>query len=137
MELQRKSVHFNKQMQLLEKMKLLVLLFLLKLNARINIFNNPYHSSSNGSAERAAQIFKNGMRKMSQINNSILFGTLLLRFLCSYRNIPHTQIGKIPSEMLFNGKVNTRFNMINPNPDSIKKEQKFLLSQTSSKFRIL
>ena len=40
-------------MQLLEKMELLVLLFLLKLNARINIFNNPYHSSSNGSAERA------------------------------------------------------------------------------------
>ena len=43
---------------------------------------------------------------------------------------------EIPSETLFNKKLNTRLIMINLNPDLIMKEHNFLLSQTSKKFRM-
>ena len=85
------------------------------------------------STKRAVPTFKNGSRKICQINSSTPFRTLLSRFLFSYRTPPYTQTGKTPSEMLFNRKVNTRLNVINLNPDPIKEEQKFLLSQTSKK----
>ena len=69
------------------------------------------------------------MKNICQINNnSTSFKTLLSRFL--YHNTPHTQTGKTPSEILFNRKVNIRLKMINLNSDPIKKEQKFLLSQS-------
>ena len=50
--------------------------------------------------------------------------------------ILHMRKQEIPSETLFNKKLNTRLIMINLNPDLIMKEHNFLLSQTSKKFRM-
>lgn len=53
----------------------------------------PYHSSSNGLAERAVQVFKHGIRKQSS-------GTIhdkILRLLFQYHTTPHGTAGITPA----------------------------------------
>ena len=72
-----------------------------------HITTAPYHSSSNGAAERAAQTFKSAMCKIAVESSNVPIKTLISRLLYSYRNTLHTQTGKARSELLFNRKVNT------------------------------
>ena len=67
-----------------------------KNNAINHVQVAPYHPSSNGLAERAAQTFKHSFRKTD--------GTLsecLAEWLFSYRITPQTTTGKAPVELLF------------------------------------
>ena len=56
---------------------------------------SPYHSSSNGLAERAVRIFKQGLKRDTH-------GTLsdrIAKLLFTYRNTPHTTTGMTPAEL--------------------------------------
>ena len=71
----------------------------------------PYHPASNGLAERAVKIFKNGMKKMTA-------GSLpqkLARFLFSYRITPQSTTGVSPSELLMNRKLKSVLDLLKPN----------------------
>ena len=72
-----------------------------------HITTAPYHSSSNGAAERAAQTFKSVLFKIAIESSNVPIKSLISRLFYSYRNTPHTQTGKARSELLFNRKVNT------------------------------
>ena len=54
----------------------------------------PYHPASNGLAERAVQIMKEGLRKLS----GGCLETNLSRFLFQYRLTPHTTTGQSPAQ---------------------------------------
>ena len=71
----------------------------------------PYHPASNGLAERAVKIFKNGMKKMTA-------GSLpqkLARFLFSYRITLQSTTGVSPSELLMNRKLKSVLDLLKPN----------------------
>ena len=71
----------------------------------------PYHPSSNGLAERAVRVFKEGLKKSST-------GTVqdrIARLLFHYRITPHTTTGLSPSEMLFGRKLRSRLDLLKPN----------------------
>ena len=73
----------------------------------------PYHPASNGLAERAVRIFKEGLKKQKT-------GTLqdrLSKILFRYRITPHTTTGMAPSEMLMGRKLNSRLNLLKPSLD--------------------
>ena len=70
----------------------------------------PYHPSSNGLAERAVQVFKQGMKKVSS-------GTIwdrISKFLFQYRITPHTTTGLPPCEMLMGRKLRSRLDLLKP-----------------------
>ena len=70
----------------------------------------PYHPASNGLAERAVRIFKEGFEKME--GGSVK--TKLSRFLLSYRTTPHSTTGVPPAELLMKRKLHTQLNQIVP-----------------------
>ena len=85
----------------------------------------PYHPASNGLAERAVKIFKNGMKKMTE-------GSLrqkLARFLFTYRLTPQSTIGVSPAELLLGRKLRSVLDLLNPNVtervESTQQTQKF------------
>ena len=75
-----------------------------------HIKSAPYHPSTNGLAERAVQTLKQGLKKLKQGS----LETRVSRFLSSYRTTPQSITGLSPSEMLFNRKVRTRFDLVQP-----------------------
>ena len=71
----------------------------------------PYHPFSNGQAERAVQVFKNGIKKLKD-------GTIsdrLARFLFSYRYTLHSTTGLPTAELMFGRNLRTRFDQIQLN----------------------
>lgn len=70
----------------------------------------PYHPASNGLAERAVRIFKEGFEKMEK--GSVQ--TRLSRFLLSYRTTPHSTTGVPPAELLMKRKLHTQLNRMVP-----------------------
>ena len=70
----------------------------------------PYHPASNGLAERAVRIFKEGFEKME--GGSVK--TKLSRFFLSYRTTPHSTTGVLPAELLMKRKLHTQLNQIVP-----------------------
>ena len=71
----------------------------------------PYHPASNGLAERAVQIVKRGLLKVS--TGSI--ATRLAKVLFSYRLAPHTTTGVSPSELLLGRRPRSRLDLLKPN----------------------
>ena len=70
----------------------------------------PYHPASNGQAEQAVQVVKEGLSKQSG-------GTLrsrLARFLLTYRTTPHTTTGVTPAELLLGRCLRTRLSCVRP-----------------------
>ena len=57
---------------------------------------SPYHPASNGQAQRAVRIFKQGIEKRKEGSRR----TKLSRFLLKYRITPHTTTGVSPAELL-------------------------------------
>ena len=83
----------------------------LKQNGIKQTTSAPYHPASNGLAERAVKIFKNGMKKMTE-------GSLrqkLARFLFSYRITPQSTTGVSPAELLMGRKLRSVLDLLNPN----------------------
>ena len=90
---------------------------------------SPYHPSSNGLAERAVQVFKQGMKKASP-------GTVedkVARLLFQYRITPHTTTGLSPSEMLMGRKLRSRLDRVKPDVQQrvIQKQSKQKLDHDS------
>ena len=82
----------------------------LKNNGILHLKSAPYHSSTNGLAERAVQIFKQGMKKFTD-------GDLrdrISRFLVHYQTTPHTTTGVCPAELL-GQRPCTRLDLLWPN----------------------
>ena len=82
----------------------------MKKNGIYHARTSPYHPGSNGLAERAVRIFKEGLRKMKE-------GTIsdkLARFLFAYRTTPHTTTGVSPAELMFSRRLQSRFDLMKP-----------------------
>ena len=82
----------------------------LKMNGIKHVKTAPYHSASNGLAERVVQTFKEGMKKMKE--GSI--ETKVSRFLFQYRFTFQSTTGVTPAELLMNGKLVSRLDLLTP-----------------------
>ena len=71
---------------------------------------SPYHPASNGQAERAVRIFKEGMEKMEKGS----LKTKLSRFLLKYRITPHSTTGVPPAQLLMNRQLHTQLDLVRP-----------------------
>ena len=81
-----------------------------RLNGIRHVQTAPYHPSSNGLAERAVQVFKQGISKQST-------GTLhdkISRMLFQYRITPHSTTGMSPAEMLIGRRLRSRLDLLKP-----------------------
>ena len=70
-----------------------------------------YHLSSNGLAEQAMQVFKQGIRKQ-------LTGTIhdkIARVLFQYRMTPHSTTGVTPAELLLGRNLCSLLDLLKPN----------------------
>ena len=82
----------------------------LKKNGIRHVTSAPYHPASNGLAERAVQVFKEGMRKA-------MAGTLetkVARFLLKYRITPHSTTGRPPAELLMARRLRSQLDQLHP-----------------------
>ena len=70
----------------------------------------PYHPSSNGLAERAVRVVKEGLAKQHGDNLT----DRLSRFLFQYRITPHTTTGTAPAELLLGRKPRSRLDVLKP-----------------------
>ena len=74
---------------------------------------SPHHPASNCLAERAVQIFKRGVKKLSgNINENIS------HFLLYYRSTPQTTTGDSPSMLMLNRQIRTRVDIMLPHKHS-------------------
>lgn len=86
------------------------------------VTSGPFHSSSNGLAEREVQTFKDGMKSMPGGNESL--ETKVSRFLFSYRITPHSSTGLSPAEMLMSRRPRSAFDLLLPDLKSmVEKKQ--------------
>ena len=74
----------------------------------------PYHPSSNGLAERAVKIFKEGFKKQAEGSLS----DRIARMLFQYRITPHTTTGVAPAELLMGRKLKSRLDILRPQVES-------------------
>ncbi len=81
-----------------------------KRNGIKHIRVTPYHPSSNGLAERAVRIFKEGIAKQSQGTLSDRLG----RMLFEYRQTPQTTTGVSPAELIFGRPLRSRLSLLHP-----------------------
>ena len=81
----------------------------------------PYHPSSNGLAERAVQIVKRGLKKVT----SGSMNTWLAKVLFSYRVTPQGTTGIAPAELLLGRSPRTRLDLLHPNTaDRVEEKQR-------------
>ena len=81
----------------------------LKKNGIAQTTSAPYHSSSNGLAERAVQIVKKGLKKVTA-------GSMYsrLKILFSYRITPQATTGSAPAELLLGRRPRTCLDLLKP-----------------------
>ena len=84
----------------------------------------PYHPASNGLVERFVQTLKQSLK--ATLNDGRSLSHRISSFLLTYRTTPHATTGVSPSELLCQHHLNTRLDLIQPNP------QKSVLSKQSS-----
>ena len=82
----------------------------------------PYHPATNGLAERAVQIVKNGLKRDIE-------GTLsarLARILFNYRITPHGTTEVSPAELLFGRNLKSKLDLVRPDLSDVvqRKQQK-------------
>ncbi|KAI0231136.1 hypothetical protein LSAT2_018499, partial [Lamellibrachia satsuma] len=75
-----------------------------------HITSAPHHPASNGLAERAVGIVKEGVKRMHGGD----LETKLARFLFDYRITPHSTTGIAPAELLMHRQLKTRLHLIRP-----------------------
>ncbi len=79
-----------------------------------HVTSAPYHPASNGLAERAVRIFKEGIKKITDND----FVRRLDRFLFSYRITPQSTTGSSPAQMLLRRQPRSRFDILRPDLQS-------------------
>ena len=82
----------------------------------------PYHPASNGMAERAVQIVKNGLKRDTE-------GTLterLARVLFNYRIMPHSTTDVSPAELLFGRTLRSRLDLVRPDVSARVQSKQYL-----------
>ena len=80
----------------------------------------PYHPASNGLAERAVQIVKKGLKKVTSGD----IQTRLAKSLFNYRMTPQNTTGVSPAELLLGRRPRTRLDLIKPNTaDRVERKQ--------------
>ena len=85
-----------------------------------NLTSAPYHSASNGLAERAVQIVKKGLKKTT--DGSVR--ARLAKSLFAYRITPQTTTGLSPSEMLLGRRPRSRLDVLKPHTaDRVERKQ--------------
>ncbi|XP_054288291.1 uncharacterized protein K02A2.6-like [Macrosteles quadrilineatus] len=82
----------------------------------------PYHSSSNGQAERMVQTTKNSLRRILQGD----WQKRLAQFLISSHITPNCSTNMSPSELLFGRRIRTILDRVHPDYSSSDKEEKIL-----------
>ena len=75
-----------------------------------HVTSTSYHPASNGSAVRAVQTFKDGIRKITKGD----IATRLAQFLFHYRMAPHSTTGIAPEELLFGCKPWSHLDLLHP-----------------------
>ena len=80
----------------------------LKRNGVARILSAPYHPSSNGLAERAVQVVKRGLRKVTKGSLSNRLATVLF----TYRLAPQSMTELSPSELLLGRPPRTRLDLL-------------------------
>lgn len=85
----------------------------MKFNGIRHIRTAPYHPASNGQAERAVKVFKEGLKKSSK--DSI--ETQISRFLFRYRLTPHSTTGVSPAELLLGRRPRSHLDFVKPDLD--------------------
>ena len=80
-----------------------------KHNAIKHITSSPHHPSTNGLAERAVQVFKHGVQK---ITGDI--DTNISHFLLHYRSCPQSTTGETPSMLMMKRQIRTRIDILLP-----------------------
>ncbi|XP_062501421.1 uncharacterized protein K02A2.6-like [Corticium candelabrum] len=78
----------------------------------MHITTAPYHSSSNGLAERAVQTFKAAMKRMK--NEQGTLETKLDEFLFRYRITPHATTGEAPAVILMRRRPRSCLDLLHP-----------------------
>jgi len=102
----------------------------LQKNGVKHLTSAPYHPSSNGLAERAVQIVKKGLKKITT-------GTprsRLAKILMTYRLAPQTTTGSSPSELLLGRRPRSRLDLLKPNTaDRVESQQRKQKAQHDTK----
>ena len=92
----------------------------LKNNGIRHTTSAPYHPASNGLAERAVQIVKKGLKKVTVGS----MNTRLAKVLFTYRITPHSTTGTSPAELLLGRRPRTRLDLLKPNrAERVEKKQ--------------
>ena len=110
----------------------------LEKNGIRHVTSAPCHRSSNGLAERAVQVVKKGLKKVSKGS----FKECLAKVLLSYRITPHTATGVLPSELLLGRRPRTVLDLLKPHTaDRVeakqqKQKQHHDLREMDRKFKI-
>ena len=84
----------------------------LSVNGVRHIRTAPYHPASNGAAERAVRMLKDGLRANARDG-----GTLhrrVQKVLMTYRTAPHAVTGRPPAEVMFGRPIRTRLDLLHP-----------------------
>ena len=70
----------------------------------------PYHPATNGIAERAVQILKQGLKK----NTEGCLSDRIAKLLFTYRRIPHSTTGVSPAKLLIRRDPQLRLDLLKP-----------------------
>ena len=80
-------------------------------NGIAHVVSSPYHPVTNGLAEKAVQIFKNGLKKIAHGSLS----KRLSKFLFNYLLTPQSTTGLSPAELLCGRKLKSRLDLLKLN----------------------
>ena len=89
----------------------------MKGNGIKHIFSSPYHPSSNGLAERFIRTFKRAMQAGERDGTSL--HCRLAEFIFSYRYTVQANTNVSPSELFFQQKLRTQFDLLKPDTKGV------------------
>ena len=93
----------------------------MKSNGIRHVTSAPYHPASNGLAERAVQVLKESLKRMSTSDS---LETRLSKFLFWYRLTPHSTTGVPPAELLLGRIPRSILDLLKPDlADKVKHKQ--------------